>query len=84
MEMKGGEETAISDLVNAIWDEQKISTNMNKKQCHNFFNTYIRQFDESMELSDEAFEEMFKLLDEDKDELVTKIEMIAFIDKFTS
>jgi hypothetical protein len=29
--MKGGDENAISDLVNEIWDEQKVSINMNKK-----------------------------------------------------
>lgn len=39
--MKGGDENAISDLVNEIWDEQKVSINMNKKQCYNFFTTYI-------------------------------------------
>lgn len=29
--MKGDDENAITDLVNEIWDEQKVSINMNKK-----------------------------------------------------
>jgi len=45
---------------------------------------YIQQFDEKLELSDQAFQSIFNVLDTNKDELITRIEMVGFINKFTA
>jgi hypothetical protein len=41
---------------------------MNEKQCHGFLNDYIKQFDGTIDMTDEAFNQIFKVLDTNMDE----------------
>lgn len=84
-EMKGNQEQAIEELVTEIWKSRgvRIDDSMNERQVQGFFMDYIKQFDGSIELNDQAFDQIFKILDTDMDGNISRTEMIGFITNFT-
>lgn len=57
---------------------------MNEKQCKDFLKDYIKQFDGQIDMTDEAFNQIFKVLDNNMDEQISRTEMIDFITNFTA
>lgn len=84
-EMAGDADTAIDELVDEIWEAQGIDTDsdMTKIQTKTFLSEFILEMDENTKISGEAFEQIFKLLDEDQGGSVSRTELQNFIKKFS-
>jgi hypothetical protein len=84
-EISGDADKAVEELVNEIWEDRGIDPDaaLDKKQTQDFLTEYIQQLDKSVTISQDAFEQIFKLLDENGNEHVSKNEMSNFIKTFT-
>ena len=56
---------------------------MDKLQTHEFLTEYIQQLDPNVVISENAFEEIFQLLDDNGNGLISKDEISNFIKTFT-
>jgi hypothetical protein len=84
-EMKGDQELAIEELVTEIWKSRGLNLDqiMNEKQCQGFLNEFIKQFDGQIKMTEEAFSQIFKVLDTNFNEQISRSEMVSFINIFT-
>jgi len=48
---------------------------MKKNECYSFIIDYLRQTDDQVELSMVGFEQIFKIMDGDRDGLISKLEL---------
>ena len=69
-ELGGDADSAIDQLVNEIWNDRHINKDMamNREETQAFMEVYIKQLDTTIEVSDEDFDQIFKLLDENHDQ----------------
>jgi len=56
---------------------------MNKNQTKRFLTDYIHQLDPECEMSKEAFEMIFNILDINGDEMISREELAMYIKVFT-
>jgi len=84
-EMKGDQKKAIENLVNKIWNDANVASDsfMNKQQVKKFLDDFINNFEEDFKISDDAFDQIFLLIDIDKDEHISRGELTQFITKET-
>ena len=84
-ETPGDPDEVIDELVEEIWMEKGMERNqdMNKKQTKNFLEEYIKQLDPALEMGDEAFTQIFKLLDSNGDAQISRQELADYIKIFT-
>jgi len=68
-QIAGDADKAIEELVNEIWEDRGLAPNvlMNKTQTQAFLEDYVKQLDDTIEISNEAFNMIFKVLDENDD-----------------
>jgi hypothetical protein len=76
--MKGDQKKEIENLVNKIWNDANVASDsfMNKKQVKKFLDDLINNFEEDFKISDDAFDQIFLLIDIDKDENISRGELI--------
>lgn len=79
--MPGDPDEVIEILVQEIWAEmgKGDDQDLNKRQTKNFLNDFIKQLDPTNEMSDLAFEQIFLLLDHDKDGQISQKELAQTI-----
>lgn len=80
--MPGDPDEVIEILVQEIWAEmgKGDDQDLNKKQTQKFLNDFIKQLDPTNDgLSTDAFEQIFKLLDHDKDGQISQKELASTI-----
>jgi hypothetical protein len=56
---------------------------MTKEECYSFLLDFMRQAKRSAELSSVAFDDIYPMIDKDRDGLISKDELTAFVAKFS-
>ena len=81
----GDAKKQIDEMVDTIWEESAGGKNeMTRAETKDFITKFVKSTDHRLEVSNAAFEQIFNILDMDKNGCVDQRELKAFITKFTT
>lgn len=85
-EHEGDQAFCFKAFAEKVWNAHKTSfdTNLNKAQTKVYFTEICQKMDKEFDMTEDAFEQLFKMIDVNSDHAVCMGEMVTFLENFTN